>query len=146
MREWAEFTSEAGKDGGVKIALTGPLTVSSIGVIDRQLRSIPDKVTTVDLSGIAEIDTVGAWTAWRIARDNDAEIVGADEKATQQIAIDVEADKLRAVKVYVTVSPQSLSEVQTGFTFTVVEEMAGVAPENRRRLAIFHAPPKEPNP
>ncbi len=85
MREWAEFTSEAGKDGGVKIALTGPLTVASIGVIDRQLRSIPDKVTTVDLSGIAEIDTVGAWTAWRVARDNGAEIVGADEKATRLI-------------------------------------------------------------
>jgi cytochrome c oxidase accessory protein FixG len=73
-------------------------------------------------------------------------MVGASEKATQKIAIDVEADKLRAVKVYVTASPQSLSDVQTEFAFTVVEEVSGVAPENRRQLAIFHAPPKEPNP
>ncbi|MGB9141566.1 MAG: FixG Ig-like domain-containing protein, partial [Aestuariivirga sp.] len=73
-------------------------------------------------------------------------MVGASEKATQQIAIDVEADKLRAVKVYVTASPQSLSDVQTEFAFTVVEEVSGVAPENRKQLAIFHAPPKEPNP
>ena len=85
MREWAEFKSEAGKDGGVTIALSGPLTVSSIGVIDRQLRAISDNVTAVDLSGIAEIDTVGAWTAWRIARENNAEIVGADEKAMRLI-------------------------------------------------------------
>jgi phospholipid/cholesterol/gamma-HCH transport system permease protein len=86
MREWADFTTEA-KEGGVStIALSGPLTVSSIGIVDRRLRELDLRFNLVDLSRVTEIDTVGAWTAWRIARDHRADITGASEQAERLIA------------------------------------------------------------
>jgi len=86
MREWADFRTETEEGGGTTLALTGPLTVSSIGVVDRHLRALDQPVARVDLSEVSDIDTVGAWTAWRIARDNDAEITGASEQAQRLIA------------------------------------------------------------
>jgi phospholipid/cholesterol/gamma-HCH transport system permease protein len=86
MRVWADFTTEAGEDGAIVVALTGPLTVSSIGPVDRRLRALDGKVAQVDLSGVSEIDTVGAWTAWRTARDHDAAITGASDQAQRLIA------------------------------------------------------------
>ena len=85
MRKWADFTTEA-DEGGATIALTGPMTVSSIGVVDRKLRALDQPVARVDLSGVSDIDTVGAWTAWRVARDNQAEITGASDQAERLIA------------------------------------------------------------
>ena len=67
MREWADFTTETGEGGVSTIALSGPLTVSSIGIVDRRLRELDLRFNRIDLSGVTEIDTVGAWTAWRIA-------------------------------------------------------------------------------
>jgi phospholipid/cholesterol/gamma-HCH transport system permease protein len=86
MREWADFRTETGEGGSTTVALTGPLTVSSIGVVDRHLRDFDQPIARVDLSEVSEIDTVGAWTAWRLARDNDAEITGASEQAKRLIA------------------------------------------------------------
>lgn len=85
MREWADCTTLA-EEGEATIALTGPLTVSCIGPLDRKLRALDGPVKRVDLSGVSVIDTVGAWTAWRVARDHDAEIVGASEQAERLIA------------------------------------------------------------
>lgn len=85
MREWADFTAETDPSGGVTLALHGPLVVSSIGVLDRRLRAFSEPVKALDLSAVDDIDTVGAWTAWRIARDCDASIVGASEKAQRLI-------------------------------------------------------------
>lgn len=86
MREWADFRAETAEGGATTIALTGPLTVSSIGLVDRHLRNFDQPVARVDLSEVSEIDTVGAWTAWRVARDHDAEITGASEQAQRLIA------------------------------------------------------------
>ncbi|HEY0960191.1 MAG TPA: ABC transporter permease, partial [Novosphingobium sp.] len=86
MREWADFTTDAEEGGGNTLTLTGPLTVSSIGPVDRRLRALDEPVSKVDLSQVSTIDTVGAWTAWRIARDNNAEIVGASAEAERLIA------------------------------------------------------------
>ncbi len=89
MREWADFDWDdaAGQaDGGSRIAFTGPLTVSAIGVVDRRLRTLDRPVSEVDLSKVTDIDTVGAWLAFRLAREHDAAIVGADERAERLIA------------------------------------------------------------
>ena len=86
MREWADFTTEEEEGGATTIALSGPFTVSSIGPVDRRLRELDQPVAKVDLSGVSAIDTVGAWTAWRTARDNQAEITGASEQAERLIA------------------------------------------------------------
>jgi phospholipid/cholesterol/gamma-HCH transport system permease protein len=86
MREWADFTTETDADGAVTVVLSGPLVVSSIGRLDRDLRAIAGPVARVDLSRAGEIDTVGAWTVWRLARDCSADIVGTTDKAERLIA------------------------------------------------------------
>ena len=86
MREWADFTTETGGDGGLTLALSGPMVVASIGVIDRRLRELEEPVAKLDLSGVSAIDTVGAWIVWRVARDNDAKITGTSEQAERLIA------------------------------------------------------------
>ena len=85
MREWAEYTIENDGGRGAVLALRGPLVVASVGPLDQELRKLDQQFASVDLSGIKDIDTVGAWTAWRIARDHDAQIVGANETARRLI-------------------------------------------------------------
>ncbi len=80
MREWADFTlQEAG--GRTTVAVTGPLLISTIGLLDRRLREHAEPVQFVDLAEAGEIDTVGAWTVWRFADSNQAEILNASEQA-----------------------------------------------------------------
>lgn len=86
MREWAEFSIAEGEGGARGVVLSGPLVVASIGRLDAQLRGIEGPFTHIDLSGVGEVDTVGAWTVWRFARDSGADIVGASDKARRLIA------------------------------------------------------------
>ena len=86
MRDQADFTVQADDDGALTIALTGPLVVSSVGTLDPRLRQLEGAVRQIDLSGVREIDTTGAWTVWRLARDNAAQITGASEEAERLIA------------------------------------------------------------
>lgn len=86
MRDQADFTVQADDDGALTIALTGPLVVSSVGTLDPRLRQLEGPVRQIDLSGVREIDTTGAWTVWRLARDNAAQIAGASEEAERLIA------------------------------------------------------------
>ena len=80
MREWAEYKLEE-TDAGRTVRLTGPLRVSSIGVLDRELRAIDGPIEVVDLSGSDEMDTVGAWVVLRFAGDHEAEVTGASDQA-----------------------------------------------------------------
>ncbi|MFC3173170.1 ABC transporter permease [Novosphingobium bradum] len=84
MRQEAEFTTRE-DDGATTVALGGPLIVARIGALDRALRALAGPVRTLDLSGVTAIDTVGAWVAWRTARDTGAEIVGASDEARRLI-------------------------------------------------------------
>src|SRR6478735_3464185 len=80
MREWADFTvKEAG--GRTTIVLSGPLLVSSIGVLDRRLREFDAPVQFIDMGSAGAIDTIGAWTVLRFAQEQRAEIHGASEQA-----------------------------------------------------------------
>lgn len=80
MREWAEYTLEE-SGGRVTVAITGPLLVSTIGKIESQLRELEGPVQFIDLSGASPVDTVGAWTVYRLAEEHGAEVVGASEQA-----------------------------------------------------------------
>ncbi len=86
MREWADFTTETGKDGGISIALSGPLCVSSVGRIDERLRAIEEQVEAIDLTHVGAFDTVGAWVVTRIAEERGARITGGSEEAMRLIA------------------------------------------------------------
>jgi phospholipid/cholesterol/gamma-HCH transport system permease protein len=85
MRVWADYTTETDADGALTLAFSGPMVVASIGVIDRRLRELTGLVARIDLSGVDEIDTVGAWTASHFARQYGAEITGASDKAQRLI-------------------------------------------------------------
>jgi phospholipid/cholesterol/gamma-HCH transport system permease protein len=86
MREWAFFTIAEHEGGGRSLVLSGPLLVSSVGRIDADLRAIDGPFEAIDLSRAGEVDTVGAWMVWRLARDTGADIVGASDKARRLIA------------------------------------------------------------
>ena len=89
MREWADYeVTDAG--GSRTVQLTGPLRVSSIGVLDRSLGEIDGPVQTVDLSQTGEMDTVGAWLVLRFAGEHDARVTGASEQA--QVLMDAVSD------------------------------------------------------
>jgi phospholipid/cholesterol/gamma-HCH transport system permease protein len=85
MREWVDFTTEDQDEGKVRIAFSGPMTVSSLGPAEQRLRGLDREIGVLDLSAVSEIDTVGAWLTWRISRDNSAEIHGASEQALRLI-------------------------------------------------------------
>lgn len=85
MRNWADFTVEQGKGGGTKLVLTGPLLISTIGVLDRKLRQMEGPAEEIDISAVGDVDTVGAWTVWRFSRDTGAKIIGASSDAERLI-------------------------------------------------------------
>lgn len=92
MSDGASFTIEEGGGEGSRLVLSGSFLVSTVGAIDRELRDIPGPISTVDLSGVTAIDTVGAWEACKIASLHDAAIVGADDRAQRLLnAVDTAA-------------------------------------------------------
>lgn len=86
MRNRADFTIEGDEGAEQSVALSGPLLVSSIGDLDTRLGQFAGEVKQVDLAQVSDIDTAGAWLAWRFAEGHQAEITGASEKAERLIA------------------------------------------------------------
>ena len=85
MRDWAEYSIAQADGGGASLAFSGRLVVSTVGPIDHELRDLETPLASVDLANVTEMDTVGAWIAWRIARDHGAQITGASETAARLI-------------------------------------------------------------
>jgi len=81
MRELADFSvQEAG--GRTTVALEGPLLISTVATIDRQLRALEGPVQFIDMSEVDAIDTVGAWLVCHFAEQHDSHIMGASKQAT----------------------------------------------------------------
>jgi phospholipid/cholesterol/gamma-HCH transport system permease protein len=97
MRDWAAYSLEE-KGGKRALVVTGPLLISTIGALDRELRAFEGEVDTVDLSQSQEIDTVGAWTVLRFAREQKAEITGASDKGRQLLQAVEEAESSAAIE------------------------------------------------
>ena len=77
-------------DGNV-LQLTGEWVLAGVASVEPHLTALRPK--RIDLSGITRIDTIGAWIIHRLARDHDAEIVGADESALHLLAQVEAADR-----------------------------------------------------
>lgn len=86
MTDRAEFSLTFGADGAASLHLDGPYLVSTVGLIDRELRALDGPIATIDMSGVTAIDTVGAWEASRLARLHGAEIVGAGDRAQRLLS------------------------------------------------------------
>jgi len=82
----AQFTIETDDQSEGRLALSGPLLVSTIGAVDRELRDIAQPITQIDLSEVHDIDTVGAWVTCRLAAQHGATITGASRKAQRLLS------------------------------------------------------------
>jgi phospholipid/cholesterol/gamma-HCH transport system permease protein len=85
MRALAEFSIEPSDSGGGTLVFSGPMVVSSLGMIDTKLRAISEPVSEIDVSAVERMDTVGAWTVWRLSQQLDAKIVNCREEAERLI-------------------------------------------------------------
>lgn len=83
MDSVAQFTLEDDGAGGTRLVLSGSLLVSTIGAIDQDILNLSADPSAIDLSGVTNIDTVGAWVACRLAAQHSAEITGAGARATR---------------------------------------------------------------
>src|SRR3546814_4286632 len=60
------------------LRLTGTLALASIGVLPFRVPTYEGAVDRLDMSGIDQFNTVGAWLVHRFATSHDAEITGLD--------------------------------------------------------------------
>lgn len=120
MSELADFALLDGAPDGATLVLSGPYRVSSIGQVDDALRAIEGPIASVDLSGVSEIDTVGAWVACRIAEEHGAEIIGANERAQRLVNAVVnagnEADMVPPERPFWQRVPENLGDWVLGAT------------------------------
>jgi phospholipid/cholesterol/gamma-HCH transport system permease protein len=86
MQSAAQYLLEDAGTDGPRLVLSGHLTLAAIGPIERDLRAMEGPVAAVDLAGVEEIDTVGAWVVCRFAREHDSEITGASPAAQRLLA------------------------------------------------------------
>jgi len=80
MGDMPVYTIE-GEGGRTRVVIAGPLLVSTIAGLDRDLRAHEDAVHEVEISAAQPMDTVGAWVVHRFASAHSAEIAGAGKDA-----------------------------------------------------------------
>ncbi len=85
MATEAHYMLEQNGEGRTVLRLSGPFLLSTIGDVEADLRKMDRGFDAVDLAEVSEIDTVGAWFACSVARDNSAEIVNASPRAERLI-------------------------------------------------------------
>jgi phospholipid/cholesterol/gamma-HCH transport system permease protein len=113
MREWADFTLAETEQGGVStVTLKGPLRIHSLGNLDAKLDAVTGDFDRLDLSGVTDIDTTGAWLVRRFAGRHSAEIVGESEQARRLFAAigELEEEPV-ALPPTPTLASRTLSEV-----------------------------------
>lgn len=87
MREWAEFTLSENDDRDVPtLALHGPLRIHSLGDLEDKLDALEGGFDRIDMAGVTDIDTTGAWVVRRYADRHDLAIVNENEQANRLFA------------------------------------------------------------
>eukprot|EP00913_Durusdinium_trenchii_P015168 g14229.t1 len=86
MSGGAEFSIETDEAERAILRLSGPYLISTIGAIDQDLLNIDKQFAVLDLSGVTEIDTVGAWVVCKLSGRHEAEVTGASERAQRLVA------------------------------------------------------------
>ena len=80
MSAEAGYSVDETGGGGRRLALEGAYLVSTVGRIDQDLYKLEGPIEEIDLSGVDEFDTVGAWITCKLAREHEATITGQSEK------------------------------------------------------------------
>jgi len=86
MPATCDFSLATDADGATTLALTGALTIATVGGLDHAMRRAAPAFVQLDVAGVQEWDTAGAWLAWRLARDAGAALVGGNAQAERLIA------------------------------------------------------------
>ncbi len=81
MDGWANFDVRDDGAGGQILCLTGRLTLACLGDLPQRLEREAGPFSAVDLTDLEDIDTVGAWLAYRLGRDFAVPVTGADSDA-----------------------------------------------------------------
>ena len=76
-----EDASEDGGAGASRLVLEGQMLVSSVGPFEAEIEKLSPEISQIDIAGVDEIDTIGAWVLARLASQNNCEITGASDKA-----------------------------------------------------------------
>lgn len=94
MQSAAQYLLEDAGESGQRLVLSGHLTLPAIGPVERELATLDAPVAAIDLAGVEEIDTVGAWVVCRLAREHGSTITGASPEAERLLAAmrDIDAD------------------------------------------------------
>ncbi len=92
MIEYADFTDIV--DGANRrLSFSGGLTLARMGDLPNRLSTIEGVVNQVDLSEVDRVDTVGAWLIYRLCKDQNAIICGANDDTRHLIAQVARADQ-----------------------------------------------------
>jgi len=67
------------------LRLSGSLTLAEASSLDARIKDLGTIPPKIDISDVERIDTIGAWLIHRLAREHDAEILGADKGVTHLI-------------------------------------------------------------
>ena len=90
MQQGAQYTLDDAEDGrgagGARLVLSGTLTLATIGPLEHDLKRLGGAIAAIDLAGVEDIDTVGAWVVCRLARAHGADITGASPAAERLLA------------------------------------------------------------
>lgn len=81
----AQFMLVDDDAGGTTLALFGPLLLSTVAGVERDINAITGPVDVIDLAEVEEIDTVGAWVVCQLSRQHNARIAGASSQARRLI-------------------------------------------------------------
>lgn len=84
MTSLAQYQIEEGEAGRV-VRLSGAMSVASLGNLPAELSALDGTIAAIDLSGTEQVDTIGAWVIHSLARQHQAEIIGADNNAQRLI-------------------------------------------------------------
>jgi phospholipid/cholesterol/gamma-HCH transport system permease protein len=86
MQDAAHFSLDETGANGTRLVLSGQLVLAQMAPLERDLKRLAGAIAAIDLAGVEDIDTVGAWVVCRIAAEHGAQITGAGEAAERLLA------------------------------------------------------------
>ena len=75
------YSLEESETGGSRLVLSGQMLVSSVGPFEAEIDAQPHEFAEIDISGVDEMDTTGAWVVSRLAAHHTCAITGASDTA-----------------------------------------------------------------
>jgi phospholipid/cholesterol/gamma-HCH transport system permease protein len=91
MTSGATFTEETQGNSRV-LRFSGNLTLARVGHLPERLDELNGERLVLDLSEVDRMDTVGAWLIYKLTRDRDAEVTGANEEQSTLLEQVAKAD------------------------------------------------------